>query len=228
MPIICVFRQKIDRKGSIDMKQCPRGHIYDEKRNSECPYCRNDGSSGFQPIGPMGAPSGFPSTMPVDEQAFPPTMSVDNQAFPPTMPVDDQIPGRDMGGSPGGMSVTVALDETPTGVSPVRGWLVAVDGDKAGTAYNIHGEQNSIGRGQKFDINLSFDKTVSSDGNAVIAYDSRNRKFFLSPVLGKGKNNVYLNDGLLLTPVELNDYDKIQLGTATYVFRSFCNENYTY
>lgn len=217
------------------MKQCPKGHIYDEKRNGECPYCRNDGSSGFQPIGHMGAPSGFPATVPVDGQAFPPTvpvdeqifpstMPVDHQAFPPAMPADNQVPGRDTAG----MSVTVALDETSAGVSPVRGWLVAVDGEKAGTAYNIHGEQNSIGRGQKFDINLSFDKTVSSDGNAVIAYDSRNRKFFLSPVLGKGKNNVYHNDGLLLTPVELSDYDKIQLGTATYVFRSFCNENYTY
>lgn len=206
------------------MKQCPRGHIYDEKRSADCPYCRNDGNSGFQPIGGIGAGPAvdFPRTAPVSGAA-------EEAAFPPTMPVDNQVPSYDAGGSnPGGMSVTVALDETPAGVAPVRGWLVAIDGDKAGVCYNIHGEQNSIGRGQKFDINLSFDKTVSSDGNAVIAYDSRNRKFFLSPVLGKGKNNVYHNDAMLLMPVELKDYDKIQLGTTTYVFRSFCNENFTY
>lgn len=206
------------------MKQCPRGHIYDEKRSPDCPYCRNDGNSGFAPIGGIGAGSAvdFPRTMPVSGGA-------DDAAFPATMPVDNQASGYDMGGAnPGGMSVTVALDETPTGIVPVRGWLVAIDGDKAGTCFNIHGEQNSIGRGTKFDVNLSFDKTVSSDGNAVIAYDARNRKFFLSPVLGKGKNNVYYNDAMLLMPVELNDYDKIQLGTTTYVFRSFCNENFTY
>ena len=206
------------------MKQCPKGHIYDEKRSAECPYCQSNGNSGFQPIGGIGggAAPDFPRTMPVTGASEDPT-------FPSTMPVDEQVPGYDMGGgNAGGMSVTVALDETPTGVSPVRGWLVAVDGDKAGVSYNIHGEQNSIGRGQKFDINLSFDKTVSSDGNAVIAYDSRNRNFFLSPVLGKGKNNVYHNDTMLLMPVKLNDYDKIQLGTTTYVFRSFCNEGFTY
>lgn len=201
------------------MKQCPRGHIYDEKRSAECPYCRNDGNSGFQPIGGIGAGSGadFPRTMPV-------TGAVEDSAFPSTMPVDNGAGGR----SSGGMSVTVALDETPTGIAPVRGWLVAVDGEKAGVCFNIHGEQNSIGRGQKFDVNLSFDKTVSSDGNAVIAYDSRNKKFFLSPVLGKGKNNVYHNDTMLLMPVELKDYDKIQFGATTYVFRSFCNESFTY
>lgn len=206
------------------MKQCPKGHIYDEKRSAECPYCRSDGSSGFQPIGGMGGGmvSDFPCTMPV-------TGAAEDSSFPATMPVDDQAAPGFMGSrNSGGMSVTVALDETSTGISPVRGWLVAVDGDKAGVYYAIHGEQNSIGRGQKFDINLSFDKSVSSDGNAVIAYDSRDRKFFLSPVLGKGKNNVYHNDAMLLMPVELKDYDKIQLGTTTYVFRSFCNESFTY
>lgn len=210
-------------KGKFIMRQCPNGHIYDEKKSAECPYCRNDGNSGFQPLGGMGGAPEFPRTMPVSGGA-------EDNAFPPTMPVDNQAPAsyNAGGANPGGMSVTVALDETPTGIAPVRGWLVAIDGDKAGTCYNIHGEQNSIGRGQKFDINLSFDKTVSSDGNAVIAYDSRNRKFFLSPVLGKGKNNVYHNDAMLLMPVELKDYDKLQLGTVTYVFRSLCNEGFDY
>ena len=197
------------------MKQCPKGHIYDEKMNPSCPYCSD--SSGFQPIGLGGQPE-FPKTVPImnDSDAV-------SDAFPPTVPVDN----GSAGGS-SGMSVTIALEETEAGINPVRGWLVAVDGDKKGSSFVIHGEQNSVGRGSKFDINLSFDRAVSSDGKAVIAYDSKNSKFFLSPVLGKGKNNVYHNDSMLLMPVELHDYDKIQFGTATYVFRSFCNENYTY
>lgn len=126
------------------------------------------------------------------------------------------------------MSVTVALEETESGINPVRGWLVVMDGEKKGLSFVIHGEQNSIGRGNRFDINISFDKAVSSDGNAVIAYDSKNRKFFLSPVLGKGKNNIYHNEAMLLMPVELHDYDKIQIGAFEYVFRSFCNEAFSY
>lgn len=202
------------------MKQCPKGHIFDEKRNRECPYC--EGSNvGFQPLGGSGSfQPEFPRTMPV-------TGAVDDNSFPATMPVDDE-PNLFSGGSSGKMSVTVALDQTETGINPVRGWLVATDGEKKGTSFVIHGEQNSIGRGQQFDVNISFDKAVSSDGSAVIAYDSKNRKFFLSPVLGKGKNNVYHNDSLLLMPLELSDYDKLQFGTTSFVFRSFCNESFTY
>lgn len=204
------------------MKQCPKGHIYDERRNPQCPYCSGD-NGGFQPLG-GGGQVDFPKTVPImntpEETPFPPTMPVDNQSSVPAF--------HNNAGSPGNMSVTVALDETESGVSPVRGWLVAVDGEKMGVSFDIHGEQNSIGRGQKFDINLSFDKAVSSDGNAVIAYDSKNRKFFLSPVLGKGKNNIYYNDSMCLMPTELKDYDKITLGSTTFVFRSLCNENFTY
>lgn len=200
------------------MKQCPKGHIYDEKRSAECPYCQG-GAVGIQSLGGSGPE--FPKTMPITE-------AVNDMAFPPTMPIDSSGTSDFGGSSSGGMSVTIALDETEAGVNPVRGWLVAIDGEKKGVPYILHGEQNSIGRGQKFDVNLSFDKAVSSDGNAVIAYDSKNRKFFLSPVLGKGKNNVYHNDSMLLMPTELSDYDKIQFGTTTFVFRSFCNESYTY
>lgn len=202
------------------MKQCPKGHIYDERRNPQCPYCSGE-AGGFQALG-GGAQPEFPKTVPIvntpEEAAFPPTMPVDNQASPFTNNV----------GSPGNMSVTIALDETETGISPVKGWLVAIDGEKMGISFNIHGEQNSIGRGAKFDINLSFDKAVSSDGNAVIAYDSNNRKFFISPVLGRGKNNIYHNDSMLLMPMELKDYDKVKLGSTTFVFRSFCNESFSY
>lgn len=209
------------------MKQCPKGHIYDEKRNPQCPYCSGE-NSGFQALG--GAQSDFPRTVPImnapEETApFPPTMPLDNQA-PPQAPVSAFRNPPPSGA--GNMSVTIALDETDGGISPVRGWLVVIDGEKAGLCFNIHGEQNSIGRGQKFDVNLSFDKAVSSDGNAVIAYDSHNIKFFLSPVLGKGKNNIYLNDTMLLMPTELKDYDKIKLGSTTFVFRSLCNETFTY
>lgn len=200
------------------MKQCPKGHIYDEKKNRSCPYCSGDGV-GFQSLG--DAQPDFPKTMPISG-------AVDDGAFPPTTPLDNAAPSFQNAQGPSSMSVTISLDETANGVSPVRGWLVAIDGESAGVSFNIHGEQNSIGRGQKFDINISFDKSVSSDGNAVIAYDSHDRKFFLTPILGRGKNNIYHNDSLLLMPVELSDYDKIKLGEVTYVFRSLCNENFTY
>lgn len=87
-------------------------------------------------------------------------------------------------------------------------------------------EKNSIGRGSQFDINLSFDNAISKDGDAVITYDSRGRKFFIT--LSTGKNNVYHNGNLLLTPEEIKDYDVLEIGSTKLVFRSFCNGDFTY
>ena len=199
------------------MKQCPNGHIYDEKRDAQCPYCANADAVNVQPAFPKTAPvSGFSG-------GFPPTVPV-------AKPAEDGVfdSGSSLEKTSKNMGVTVALSKNDKGISPVMGWLVAVDGDKKGISFNIHSEQNSIGRGSNFDIDLYFDKTVSSDGSAVIAFDEETKKFYISPIFGKGKNNIYYNNNMLLMPAELFDYDKIKIGSCTYVFRSFCNESFSY
>lgn len=211
------------------MKQCKNGHVYDEKKNRECPYCSGAGGV-FQPLGDSaGAQPNFPGTVSITSEpqpGFPKTMPLtggDSNSFPPTVPVDNGFSTTS-----DKMGVTIAISETSAGINPVKGWLVTVDGEQKGISYVIHGEQNLIGRGRKFDVNLSADLSVSSSGSAVIAFDSVNNTFFFSPIFGSGKNNVYLNNSILLMPAELKDYDRIRFGQDTYVFRSFCNKDFTY
>lgn len=228
------------------MKQCAKSHLYDEKMYKSCPYCNNDGSSGSIPIG-----GGFPPTQSVNSGngGFPPTQPVNEGSganIPPTMPVDYKgctgLPS--VGGSGAGknvsdkMGVTIAItpidenggtaaaDRNAEFINPVCGWLVAVDGEKTGLSFPIHSERNSVGRGDSFDVNLNFDGTVSSSGDAVIIFDSKGKSFYITP--GAGKNNVYVNNKILLTHMELNDYDKVQIGKTTFVFRSFCSEQFMY
>lgn len=211
------------------MKQCSNGHIYDESIHAVCPYCSN-ANVGVRPLGDssmmggmqpqFGAPA-FPATEAVNSPApaFPATEPVNAPSFPKTEPVNTPKVKKEM-------SATVALNVTDDGVNPVRGWLVAVEGEKCGQSFVIHSEKNTIGRGAGFDIDLSFDRAVSKDGDAMIAYDARNKKFFLSPA--SGKNNVYHNNDLLLMPVEIKDYDTLEIGSTKLVFRSFCNSEFTY
>lgn len=237
------------------MKQCPNGHIYDEKMHSSCPYCRNDGSTGSISLGdandfpstlPMGGASfaeppaadpSFPKTAPVSSGAFGAQNNAAN-SFPDTIPVG----GRSRGSSSSDkMSKTVALNPisynadsnasaghsgSDDAINPVCGWIVAVDGEKTGYPFNIHSERNTIGRGEEFDVNIWFDGAVSSKGDAVISFDGIGKKFYISP--GSGRNNVHVNDRILLTPIEINDYDRIRIGTTTFVFRSFCGEQFMY
>ena len=196
------------------MKQCEKGHIYDEKAYSDCPYCSQNGMAGTRPLenGGVYAPE-FPKTAPLDGSSAP--------NFPATQPVN-AAPARPKKE----MSATIALNANEAGISPVCGWVVVTEGDNKGKSYTVHSDKNSIGRGSQFDINLSFDNAVSKEGDATITYDSRGKKFFVT--LSSGKNNVYHNGNLLLTPEEIKDYDVLEIGTTKLVFRSFCNEEFTY
>lgn len=197
------------------MKQCERGHIYDEKLYASCPYCEQNSGVGVRPLENAGNPApAFPKTAPLDSGNTP--------GFPATQPLDPPSPAP----SKKEMSATIALNSTDSGIRPVCGWLVVTEGGSKGRSFTVHSEKNTIGRGTQFDINLSFDKAVSKEGDAVITYDSRGRKFFIT--LSAGKNNIYHNGNILLTPEEVNDYDVIEIGATKLVFRSFCNKDYTY
>ncbi len=39
---------------------------------------------------------------------------------------------------------------------------------------------DAIGRGSNFDVNPSFDKAISKEGDAVLTYDSHSKKFFIT------------------------------------------------
>ena len=210
------------------MKQCAGGHIYDETKYAECPYC--SGGVSVRPL--AGGNASFPSTVPLEPQAAPSS----SDAFPKTMPLNapssEAAPASKSEPKPEPnkkkeMGVTVALNSTEAGIKPVTGWLVVIDGEKKGTSFTVHGDRNTIGRGTEHDINISFDKASSKSGDAVISYDSRKSRFHIS-VLEGGKNNVYLNDDILLQPEVIKDYDIIEIGETKFVFRSLCNEQFTY
>ncbi len=196
------------------MKQCNNGHIFDERIYSICPYCSNETNVGTRPLSsPAGGGSepDFPATEPVDSNG--------NFGF-------GQLSNNQNGSVKKGMGVTVALNVTDVGINPVRGWLVVVEGDKSGTSFVVHSEKNYIGRGERFDINLSFDKSVSKEGDAIVSFDSRTIKFFITT--SNSRNNIYLNNSILLAPSEIKDYDTIEIGSTKLVFRSFCNEQFSY
>lgn len=229
------------------MKQCANGHIYDETKYAECPYC--SGGVSVRPL--AGNTSNFPQTAPLNPQAGAAGVASnaasgaaagsasDLGAFPKTMPLNNAQPAPKPASGPASgpepkpepnkkkeMGVTVALNATDTGINPVKGWLVVVEGEKKGISFTIHGDRNTIGRGNEHDINISFDKASSKSGDAVISFDPRKSRFHITVL--EGKNNVYLNDNILLQPEEIKDYDILEIGTTKFVFRSLCNEQFTY
>ncbi len=210
------------------MQQCPNGHLYDDSKNSSCPYCSNGNSINVTvPLSEGHSPVGgnmFPQTAPLDgfggQEYIPPQPHVQppvQNEFPPTAPV----------GEPFGPTIYKADVVNENGIVEVRGWLVCLEGARRGEDFKIHGEKNTIGRGGENDIKLDFDTSISKGVNAIISYDLRNNKFFIFWG-GQSKNNIYVNNQMLMTPIELKDYDVIEIGSTKMIFRTLCNDEFNW
>ena len=189
--------------------QCPNGHSYDNAKHARCPYC-----TGSQTIG---------VTVPLDASVE--AGGAPGMEFPKTMPVKGQIKAEPVGETEPYQNVTKALEINDQGVSAVVGWLVCIEGKKKGKDFRIHGQRNFIGRGGSNDICIDFDDSVSTVDNVIISYNDKNNKFYVQ--IGEHqKNNVYLNNEMLLMPTELKENDVLELGGTKLKFRSFCNDSF--
>lgn len=197
------------------MKQCENGHLYDDSKTPECPYC-----SGTSSIG---------KTIPLSED------TTDDFKINPTefLGSISAVDKREMGVTRAPIEdvgtefkTTFIDDVINSEIKPVRGWLVVVDGAKKGIDYRLHTGKNTVGRSRSNDVAFDFDNTVSSEENVVISYDERNNMFFIQS--GKGKNNVYINNALLLDAKQIKDNDVIEIGKTKLVLRTFCNETFNY
>lgn len=204
----------------MSTRQCPNGHLYDDAKSPSCPYCV--GGAGGGDVG-MTRPIGFPAGgSPSAPQGAPAgrNCGVTMPIPPKNPPVVKSAPAQ---------NVTKFIDAPAAGSSslrPVRGWLVVISEDHMGKDFRLHGEKNVIGRSKDYDVNIDFDTAVSSSGDAIISYDDRKGIFFAQS--SGSRNNVRVNDNLLLMPVQLKEYDVIEVGRTKLVFRSLCSPNFVY
>ena len=193
----------------MNMQQCTQaGHFYDASIHSSCPYCQG---------GNIGA------TMPLDLGR---TIPMDTGRTA-AIPSPSEQGGENRTVSHGAVSEagrTVAVIKEELGVDPVVGWLVSLDGKEKGRDYRVHTDNNYIGRGEKMDICIRGDDTISRENHAVLTYDSRDKIFYFSP--GDGRSIVRLNDKPVLAVTEIKAYDIAEIGKTKLVFIPLCGERF--
>ena len=201
------------------MKQCANGHLYDDSKSPDCPYC-----SGANSIGktiPLNQPSGsaaLGSFSATEVLKGVPTVSVPQDMGVTQAPVNAQ---KDQ------VKTQIVEPDRNSEIIPVRGWLIVIDGEKLGMDFRVHNGFNKIGRSKSNDICFDFDNAVSKENNASIVYDDRDSIFYITR--GEGSSNlVRVNGAPLLESKILNDYDIIEIGKTKLVFRSLCNDKFHY
>jgi len=177
----------------MEMKLCPNNHYYDSSAHQNCPFCSAEGGD----IGVTMAANTVGFTAPI----------MPTPAPAPVFAVPD-------------MERTQAAVKVQTGIDPVVGWLVCIEGKEKGQDYRIHSDNNYIGRAESMDISIRNDDTISRENHAVISYDSRDKAFYFAPASGRGI--VRLNDKAVLSTVELAANDVVEIGNTKLMFVPLC------
>ena len=204
----------------MTLVKCPNGHYYDSSRfGNNCPHC---GMSGAASIGadqttvPLNIPD---APQPANAVTEPLTVSqpVVSQPANVTVPIvsdDDRT-----------LPVTAEmLDGMVEKPAPVVGWLVCTDGVNKGTDYRLHQGRNFIGRSPEMDVCILGDNTVSRSSHAIVVYDPRSNVYLAQP--GSSKELFYVNDKLVLNPVELKTMDLLNIGDTKLMFVPLCGEQF--
>ena len=204
----------------MTLVKCPNGHYYDSSRfGNNCPHCGMSGaaSSGAdQTTVPLNIPD---APQPANEVTEPLTVSQPVVSQPanvtaPTVSDDDRT-----------LPVTAdMLDGMVEKPAPVVGWLVCNDGVNKGTDYRLHQGRNFVGRSPEMDVCILGDNTVSRSSHAIVVYDPRSNVYLAQP--GSSKELFYVNDKLVLNPVELKTMDLLNIGDTKLMFVPLCGEQF--
>jgi hypothetical protein len=180
------------------MIRCAEGHFYDSAKHTACPWC------GV----PVDMNAGRTRALPAEGATPPP---------PPGPPPPPRAAAPAAG-------VTRALHREPSGISPVVGWLVCIEGPDRGRDFRLHPEKNFIGRSSAMDVAITGDDSISREKHAAVSYEPKRKVFWLLP--GESSGLVYLNDEVVNGPTELKPRSMIELGRTKLMFFPFCDENF--
>ena len=155
-----------------------------------------------------------------------PQKTMPPRGYSPVPPPEPTAPPMPHGPSVLNAGKTMGMMQQEMGFDPVVGWLACVEGPSRGKSYTIRGGINAIGRGDRMDIVITGDRTISQENHAKISYSDRNNRFNLIP--GEGRNIVYLNGEEVFAAMPLQPYDLIDFGETKLLFVPLCGERFTW
>ena len=177
--------------------KCDKGHYYDDRRYSECPYCEK-----------LQKAKGFDSSANENKTQYKydiPAKGSGNVT---------QYYGEDVGDS----EKTISIYHYEGDNLLVAGWLVCVSGPDKGRSCNVYSGRNFAGRSESMDIVFYGDKSISRERHFSIVYDPKSNSFFAV----EGKGSAFINGELLTVKRELVENDRIEAGESEFCFVPFC------
>lgn len=237
------------------LKRCENGHYYDGEIYRECPECRGMGQSPYgqagTDYGDYADEDSVTVALPrsrgqagtagaVHRSEHMPDGCLDygdeenvTAALPRHAPA--QAPRRaaapEQHQASGPLQAKHPADapaQTPrkSGLKPVVGWLVCVQGSDFGSSFTMKHGKNFIGRAADMDIVLHGDESIAFKNHAAVFYVPKQRRFAIEP--GTAGRRIYLNREAVVRPVWIKQHDILTIGNCSLMFFPCCGEHFSW
>lgn len=225
----------------MNLTKCSNGHYYDADKYSSCPHCPNDagqdddvtvnmeqtGTMGEATYASMQAPPAQPAYTAPAQPMYSATEPVPEQGKMRTVSLMDAVNVASSSAPPvTDNDKTVGYYGGSMGIEPVVGWLVCVEGEMLGKAYELKNGKNFIGRSMSMDVVLEGDPNVSRDRHAIVTYEPKGRVFFAQP--GESRELFYMNEQVVLMNMEMHDRDILSIGKTKLMFVPLCGKDFAW
>ncbi len=229
----------------MNLTKCSNGHYYDADKYSSCPHCSKSmeldddvtvnmeqtgtvsGHTAESTVSSVQAPSCQAPAASAVQTSAQSTGQSTGAAKMKTVSLMDAV---NVAAAPSPAAVdndkTVSYYGGSMGTEPVVGWLVCVEGEMLGKAYELKNGKNFIGRSLNMDVVLEGDPNVSRERHAIVTYEPKGRVFIAQP--GESRELFYLNDQVVLMNVEMHDRDVFSIGKTKLMFVPLCGPDFAW
>lgn len=200
----------------MNLTKCSNGHFYDSDTYASCPHCGGGGAVENQTISyDAGATQSLSDTIDLDS-------------------LQEQGGGAASGGGydyadlDEGKTISIYQNdkmETPS-MAPTVGWLVCTKGRFYGQDFRLKSGRNFIGRSAGMDVCLTGENTVSRERHATIIHEPRQNIFIAQP--GDSRELFYVNNNVVLSPVQLKKNDVLQIGEVCLMLIPCCDSEFNW
>ncbi len=227
----------------MNLTKCKNGHYYDADKYPSCPHCSGGGNTDDDVtvnmeqtgLGSMFGGSQQKTFSGSSQPLYtPPAKAVSMGGNPVQRPGSGPMPLAQAVNAVSSSSVA-AMDDDGKTVSyyggtletePVVGWLVCIEGNLLGKAFELKNGKNFIGRSPQMDVVLEGDPNVSRDRHAIVTFEPKGGMFFAQP--GESRELFYVNDQVVLMNVVLKNRDVLLVGKTQLMFVPLCGPDFSW
>lgn len=221
----------------MNLTKCKNGHYYDADKYASCPHCGDGGNSDDDVTVSMGQSIRNPvaDTVSLQHTASTSHTSTSSLSRQQTDDLGTTVSLAQALNMASAQSPVAQMEDSGKTVGyyggslqtePVVGWLVCVEGDVLGKAFELKNGKNFIGRSMNMDIVLAGDASVSRERHAIVTYEPKGRVFFAQP--GESRELFYVDDQVVLMSLQLKDRAILSIGNTKLMFIPLCGPDFSW